>query len=311
MTEREGEGGGGGEREGERQLVTACVSALTEAGGVEAGGVAGGSAGAAVGVSLSAVGRTVIGESAGGESVDSLRCIRTTHPTSSMRAARGCVVSAQAVPLDERELATSGTPTQFTCCTSTTVHILTQDERELVAADGRLARTSFVRAVPVSEQRYRATATIVAPLPHPLPLPHPQPHAHTNAAYVSDAPQTDASHANMPAAAAASAVTNRIGSGGGSSNTVHFHRMLVAASQGDEATVGTLLSMAQSMLDPQGFINCQNAEGYSALHTAAGSGHAGVTRELLAARCIVDLQAKVCLEAVLAYLRAGTEIIHA
>jgi ankyrin repeat protein len=79
--------------------------------------------------------------------------------------------------------------------------------------------------------------------------------------------------------------------------------MLVAASQGDEATVRTLLSMAQSMPNPQGFINCQNAEGCSALHTAAGSGRAGVTRELLAARCIVDLQAKVCLEALLEYFK--------
>ena len=61
-----------------------------------------------------------------------------------------------------------------------------------------------------------------------------------------------------------------------------------AALEGDSARVSTLLSTQGA----QSFINYQvaHAHGCTPLHLAAGLGHAAVTKQLLAARCNVDVQ---------------------
>jgi ankyrin repeat protein len=59
-----------------------------------------------------------------------------------------------------------------------------------------------------------------------------------------------------------------------------------AARDGDTAKVSTLLSTQGA----QSFINYQDAHGFTPLHDAASNGHAAVTKQLIAARCDVDLQ---------------------
>ena len=59
-----------------------------------------------------------------------------------------------------------------------------------------------------------------------------------------------------------------------------------AARGGDAAKVSTLLSTQGA----QSFINYQAAQGSTPLHCAAFNGHAAVTKQLIAARCSVDLQ---------------------
>ena len=59
-----------------------------------------------------------------------------------------------------------------------------------------------------------------------------------------------------------------------------------AARDGDAAKVSTLLSTQGA----QSFINYQKVDGGTALHAAAFGGHATVTKQLIAARCNVDLQ---------------------
>jgi ankyrin repeat protein len=61
-----------------------------------------------------------------------------------------------------------------------------------------------------------------------------------------------------------------------------------AACDGDTAKVSTLLS-TQCV---QSFINYQDADGSTPLLHAAGSGHATVAKQLIAAPCNVDLQDK-------------------
>jgi ankyrin repeat protein len=58
-----------------------------------------------------------------------------------------------------------------------------------------------------------------------------------------------------------------------------------AARDGDAAKVSTLLSTQGA----QSFINYQEVDGGTALHAAAFGGHVAVTKQLLAARCNVDL----------------------
>ena len=60
-----------------------------------------------------------------------------------------------------------------------------------------------------------------------------------------------------------------------------------AALIGDAAKVGSLLSTQGA----QSFINYQGAHGGTPLHLAADKGHAAVTKQLIEARCNVDLQA--------------------
>ena len=55
---------------------------------------------------------------------------------------------------------------------------------------------------------------------------------------------------------------------------------------GDEARVSTLLSTQGA----QSFINYQDADGLTPLHLAAGKGNAAVTKQLIEARCNLDLQ---------------------
>ncbi len=59
-----------------------------------------------------------------------------------------------------------------------------------------------------------------------------------------------------------------------------------AAACGDAAKVSTLLSKEGA----QSFVNYQGAKGYTPLYWAAGSGHEAVTKQLIDARCDVDLQ---------------------
>ena len=61
-----------------------------------------------------------------------------------------------------------------------------------------------------------------------------------------------------------------------------------AARDGDTAKVHTLLSTQGA----QSFINYQDRNGATALHFAADNGHEAVTKQLIAARCNVDLQDK-------------------
>ena len=63
--------------------------------------------------------------------------------------------------------------------------------------------------------------------------------------------------------------------------------LINAARDGDTETVRTLLSSAEV----QSFINYQDASGATPLHTAAREGHEAVTKQLIEARCNVDLQA--------------------
>jgi hypothetical protein len=61
-----------------------------------------------------------------------------------------------------------------------------------------------------------------------------------------------------------------------------------AARDGDAAKVSTMLSTQGA----QSFINYTDSKGFTALHAAAVDGLAAVTKQLIAARCNVDLQAK-------------------
>ena len=61
-----------------------------------------------------------------------------------------------------------------------------------------------------------------------------------------------------------------------------------AARDGDAAKVSTLLSTQGA----QSFINYQNANGYTPLHGAACNGRSAITKQLIVARCNVDLQAE-------------------
>jgi ankyrin repeat protein len=65
-------------------------------------------------------------------------------------------------------------------------------------------------------------------------------------------------------------------------------QLFEAACDGDAAKVFTLLSTQGA----QSFINHQGAHGVSPLHIAAANGHAPVTKQLLDARCNVDLVAE-------------------
>jgi ankyrin repeat protein len=65
-------------------------------------------------------------------------------------------------------------------------------------------------------------------------------------------------------------------------------QLLDAALDGDTEKVRTLLSTQRA----QSFINYQDALGDTPLHLAVEQGHTTVTRQLIAARCDVDLQAK-------------------
>ena len=60
-----------------------------------------------------------------------------------------------------------------------------------------------------------------------------------------------------------------------------------AALDGDAAKVSTLLSTQGA----QSFINYQDANGHTPLHEAARIGHEAVIKQLIDARCNVDLQA--------------------
>ena len=63
-------------------------------------------------------------------------------------------------------------------------------------------------------------------------------------------------------------------------------QLFEAACEGDAAKVGTLLSTHAA----QSFINYQHANGAAPLHWVVRKGHAAVTKQLIAARCNVDLQ---------------------
>jgi ankyrin repeat protein len=59
-----------------------------------------------------------------------------------------------------------------------------------------------------------------------------------------------------------------------------------AARDGDAAKVSTLLSTEGAL----SFINYQDVDGGTPLSIAADKGHASVTKQLIEARCNVDLQ---------------------
>jgi ankyrin repeat protein len=65
-----------------------------------------------------------------------------------------------------------------------------------------------------------------------------------------------------------------------------------AARDGDAAKVQKVRTLL-STHGAQSFINYQDTHGYTPLFLTAAFGHETVTKELLAARCNVDLQAKV------------------
>ena len=72
----------------------------------------------------------------------------------------------------------------------------------------------------------------------------------------------------------------------GDKSKVSLLRLWDAARDGDAAKVSTLLSTQGA----ESFINCQNSRGATPLHAAAWHGREAVTKQLLAARCSVDLQ---------------------
>jgi ankyrin repeat protein len=74
----------------------------------------------------------------------------------------------------------------------------------------------------------------------------------------------------------------------GSGKAMTGQQLGEAARDGDAAKVSTLLSTQGA----QSFINYQDALGRTPLHIAAANGHASVTQQLIAARCIVDLEAE-------------------
>ena len=61
-----------------------------------------------------------------------------------------------------------------------------------------------------------------------------------------------------------------------------------AARDGDAAKVRTLLSTEGA----QSLINYQDANGVTPLYAAVGRGHEAITKQLIAARCKVDLQSE-------------------
>ena len=67
---------------------------------------------------------------------------------------------------------------------------------------------------------------------------------------------------------------------------VIFHE---AARDGDTATVRKMLSTAGA----QSLINYQDASGATPLYIAAHNGHASVTKQLIEARCDIELQQNV------------------
>ena len=62
---------------------------------------------------------------------------------------------------------------------------------------------------------------------------------------------------------------------------------LSAALAGDEATLARLL---ESESDPDALLKAADDEGFTALHLAAGAGHEGCLRRLVAAGVAVDLE---------------------
>ena len=72
----------------------------------------------------------------------------------------------------------------------------------------------------------------------------------------------------------------------GDKSKVSLLRLWDAARDGDAAKVSTLLSTQGA----ESLINCQNSRGATPLHAAAWHGREAVTKQLLAARCSVDLQ---------------------
>ena len=74
----------------------------------------------------------------------------------------------------------------------------------------------------------------------------------------------------------------------GSWKAMTVEQLCEAARDGDAAKVGTLLSTQGA----QSVITYQDANGNTPLHFAALHGHEAVTKQLIAARCIVDLEAE-------------------
>jgi ankyrin repeat protein len=69
-------------------------------------------------------------------------------------------------------------------------------------------------------------------------------------------------------------------------NAAYGRQLLDAAHDGDSATVRRLLSAPQAY----SFINYQDEDGITPLHFAVQQEHAAVAKQLIAARCNVDLQ---------------------
>ena len=69
-------------------------------------------------------------------------------------------------------------------------------------------------------------------------------------------------------------------------NAAYGRQLLDAAHDGDSATVRTLLSTPHA----SSFINYQDEDGITTLHFAVQQEHAAVAKQLIAARCNVDLQ---------------------
>jgi ankyrin repeat protein len=68
--------------------------------------------------------------------------------------------------------------------------------------------------------------------------------------------------------------------------SIPSYKLLHAVNTGDTASVSTLLSTP----DAQSFTNTPNESGCTPLHLAVVKGNAAVTKQLLAARCNVDIQ---------------------
>ncbi len=76
----------------------------------------------------------------------------------------------------------------------------------------------------------------------------------------------------------------------GSGKAITGQKLWNAARDGDAAKVSTLLSTQGA----QSFINYQVANVFTPLHCAAGQGLVAVTKQLIAARCSVDVQDAGC-----------------
>jgi ankyrin repeat protein len=78
-----------------------------------------------------------------------------------------------------------------------------------------------------------------------------------------------------------------------------------AAHHGDAAKVGTLLSTQGA----QSFMDYQEALGITPLHMAAGQGHVAVSKQLIAARCNVNLQTEQGITSIHASASQGHEAV--